>query len=111
MLDLASHYSRGQDFTDTPQQWNRPRYIPVDDPNLFPEIVCVPFIGKRKTKVAAAGLGTYKRYQASPAVLSEERIQSFCPSLEPHESAPLFTAILWNHMKVPLCLLSFSGTT
>ena len=50
--------------------------------------------GKRKAEVAAARLDKYRKCHASLAVLSEERIQRFCTSLESHESSPLFTAVM-----------------
>ena len=44
--------------------------------------------------------------RSSPAVLSEERIRRFCPSLESHESAPLFTAVMQGNDCDPLLAVS-----
>ena len=52
--------------------------------------------GKCKTEFAAARLDKYKKYHASPAVLS----------LETHESAPLFTAIMRGKYCDPLLAVS-----
>ena len=93
--------------TDAPQQWNRPRNIPSGGLILFSEIQFVHHpCGKHVAEVAAARLDKYKKYRASPAVLSEERIKRFCISLELHESVPLFTAVMQGNDCYPLLAVS-----
>ena len=65
---------------------------------------------KRKAEVAAALLDKYKKCRG-PAVLSEEHIRRFCTSLEPHESAPLFTAIMQGNDCDPLLAVSPSASS
>ena len=84
-----------------------PRNIPGDGPILFSDIQFVHHAYRKcKVEVAAARLDEYKRCHASPAVLSEERIQHFCTSLEAHGSAPLFTAVMRDKDYDPLLAVS-----
>ena len=67
--------------------------------------------GKRKAEVAAPRLDTLKKCHASPTVLSEELFQCFVhTSLESHESAPLFAAVMRGYdCDTLLCPLALSS--
>ena len=102
----VSHIPEDKTCTDTSQHWNRPRNIPGDGPIFFLKYSLWTIHTETKAEVAAARLDKYKWYCASPAVLSEKRIQHFCTSLESHESVPLFTAIMRGNDCDPLLTVS-----